>query len=299
MNRLLLRGIFVLLSVALLVWLVLPSVQADLVTGIVTFSPSTTIKSADFNNNFTAITNQVNGNLNDANLKNAGITASTKLIDATVSLAKMQTDSVNSAKIVNESIQSGDVLDGSLLGVDFLDDTIGEVKMAINTASGAGVDGHVLYWNDGAGKLDYKLSTGTDEDCLNVHMLTDLAPTGGGFVTFSYDIFDGTQTSGLGASAADSYVPAAISANNVYAMVESGAPGGDDTYEVIVYKNGSPTTVACTIPNAGTTCGASGAAASFARGDRIQVDFKQVDGGDVTDSSTPGTLNISLCTSPY
>jgi hypothetical protein len=36
------------------------------------------------------------------------------------------------------------------------DEGITEVKLDINTAAGEAVDGQVLYWNNGAGKLDYK-----------------------------------------------------------------------------------------------------------------------------------------------
>lgn len=40
--------------------------------------------------------------------------------------------------------------------VQVKDGGVPEVKLDINTASGVGVDGYVLYWNNGAGKLDYK-----------------------------------------------------------------------------------------------------------------------------------------------
>lgn len=40
--------------------------------------------------------------------------------------------------------------------VQIKDAGVPEVKLDINTASGVGVDGYVLYWNNGAGKLDYK-----------------------------------------------------------------------------------------------------------------------------------------------
>lgn len=55
-------------------------------------------------------------------------------------------------------VSSGNVVQVKALGITnaMLAGSIEEAKLDINTASGAGVDGYVLYWNNGAGKLDYK-----------------------------------------------------------------------------------------------------------------------------------------------
>lgn len=58
-----------------------------------------------------------------------------------------------------------------------------EVKLDINTAAGVGVDGFVLYWNNAAGKLDYKdidVSFISDADLVKedlAYNFTDLANT--------------------------------------------------------------------------------------------------------------------------
>lgn len=81
-----------------------------------TFVSGTTISSSQMNANFSAISSVVNGTLNDVNLKNAGITGSTKLIDGTVTLAKMAGDSVNAAKIVDGSVGTVELADNAVTG---------------------------------------------------------------------------------------------------------------------------------------------------------------------------------------
>ena len=55
-------------------------------------------------------------------------------------------------------VSSGNVVQVKALGITdaMLAGSISEPKLDINTASGVGVDGYVLYWNNGASKLDYK-----------------------------------------------------------------------------------------------------------------------------------------------
>jgi hypothetical protein len=47
-----------------------------------------------------------------------------------------------------------EVASGNIVAIK--DGGVPEVKLDVNTASGVGVDGFVLYWNNSAGKLDYK-----------------------------------------------------------------------------------------------------------------------------------------------
>lgn len=47
-----------------------------------------------------------------------------------------------------------EIASGNVVGIK--DAGVPEVKLDVNTAAGPGVDGFVLYWNNAAGKLDYK-----------------------------------------------------------------------------------------------------------------------------------------------
>jgi hypothetical protein len=83
-------------------------------------------------------------------------------------------------------------LDGNGLAVDYDNSTIGiitnklavkdggipEVKLDVNTAAGAGVDGYALYWNNAAGKLDYKAVLSTGDVVLESDVIANEIPTG-------------------------------------------------------------------------------------------------------------------------
>jgi hypothetical protein len=86
----------------------------------------------------------------------------------------------------------GIALDGNGLAVDYDNATIGivstklavkdggiaEVKLDVNTAAGAGVDGYALYWNNSAGKLDYKAVLSTGDVVLESDVIANEIPTG-------------------------------------------------------------------------------------------------------------------------
>lgn len=86
----------------------------------------------------------------------------------------------------------GIALDGNGLAVDYDNATIGiitnklavldgglpEVKLDVNTAAGVGVDGYVLYWNNGAGKLDYKAVPASGDVVLEADVIANEIPSG-------------------------------------------------------------------------------------------------------------------------
>src|SRR3989304_6845814 len=63
---------------------------------------------------------------------------------------------VDNADNIDVNVDDIGIEIGSGNGVQIKEAGVPEIKLDINTASGAGVDGFVLYWNNGAGKLDYK-----------------------------------------------------------------------------------------------------------------------------------------------
>jgi len=101
-----------------------------------TFSTGEVITAAKFNSNYAAIESVINGTLSDVNLKNDGITASSKIINETIDLAAMATSSVNSAKIVDESIASVDILNGTIATEDLAAKSVVNIVAATSTVSG-------------------------------------------------------------------------------------------------------------------------------------------------------------------
>ncbi len=63
---------------------------------------------------------------------------------------------------------------------DIAANAVTEAKIDINTAAGVGVDGYVLYWNNGAGKLDYKAVVAQDltSVVLEADVIANEVPTG-------------------------------------------------------------------------------------------------------------------------
>jgi hypothetical protein len=102
-----------------------------------TFSSGGVIYASQMNANFEAIRAVVNA-LDDQNIANASITGSTKLIDGTVTLAKLAGNSVNSSKIVDASIVAGDIADGAIVASKIPDGSITSAK--ITDATVASVD---------------------------------------------------------------------------------------------------------------------------------------------------------------
>lgn len=121
-------------------------------------APGQTIFAGHWQSNFQAIEDVVNAHIDDANIENAGITGSTKLIDGTVTLAKMATSSVNSAAILDGTILMADIADGQVSGAKITDATIALADMGPNSVNGGNVvDGSIA----SADVLDNSL-TGAD-----------------------------------------------------------------------------------------------------------------------------------------
>lgn len=90
-------------------------------------SEGDTIYASHWTANFQAIEDVVN-DLDDDNFRNGGITASTKLVDGSVTNAKQGDSSINSIKIEDETVESDDILDGTLALTDYGDDSIDVTK---------------------------------------------------------------------------------------------------------------------------------------------------------------------------
>lgn len=284
-----------------LVEFVAPDTEADTLTVPVTFVDGTVIQAADFNSNFDQIEAVVNGNLDDTNLKNSGITASDKLIDSTVSLAKMASDSVDSSKIVDASVALADMAADSVNGSKVVDGSLGEVELDIDTASGPGVDGQVLYWNDGASKLDYKVVAGASTDCTQVHSVRGDVSETGFFVDYFSTVVSNSGfslESGSGGVVDHAIAGKAITAHNLRVEMVGGGPGGDDSYVIALAVNGSTTGLTCTITS-GTSCSDTSNTVAIGQGSNFEIRFQLQDGGDITDDSSPAECFASFCTSPY
>lgn len=106
--------------------------QAATLTIPYTFSSGGVIYASQMNSNFTAIRDVVNA-IDDANITNASITGSTKLVNASVTLGKMASDSVDSSKIVNGSIALADMGSASVGSSQLVADSV--TPAAYNDAS--------------------------------------------------------------------------------------------------------------------------------------------------------------------
>jgi hypothetical protein len=83
-----------------------------------TFVGGQTIFASQMNANFTAIRDVVN-NLDDANYANDSMTASSKIIDGTIDLAAMGTDSVDASKIKALSVDVSEMILGATQNMVF------------------------------------------------------------------------------------------------------------------------------------------------------------------------------------
>lgn len=110
-----------------------------------TKSEGDTIYASHWTANFQSIEDVVN-DLDDDNYRDAGMTGADKIIDGTVELATLDTDSVNSSKIVDETITSDDILNETLALVDYGDDTIDVTK-----TRGDYLASHIDYWTTSPG----------------------------------------------------------------------------------------------------------------------------------------------------
>lgn len=89
------------------------------------------------NNNYNAITNQVNGNLDDTNLKDGGVTSS-KIAASAVTTAKINNDAVTTLKINDEAVTTAKIADNAVSGAKI--------------AMGSDAQGDVLFY----GGTDYE-----------------------------------------------------------------------------------------------------------------------------------------------
>lgn len=123
-------------------WLYPPS-EADTLTIPHSFSANTLIRASEFNANFSAVEDIVNGKIDTGNLEDLGV-ATADLADNAVTNAKMANDSVTTTEILDETIASADILDGTIATADILDGTIEDDDL--NTLN-APLDGELLAWD--------------------------------------------------------------------------------------------------------------------------------------------------------
>lgn len=241
-----------------------PPAPADTISGIVTFSAGGVIRAADFNTNFTAITTAVNGNLDDVNIKDDGITGSTKIADGTVVLANMDTDSVNSAKIVDSSIVTADISDG----------TVGEPDL--NIADSPAV-GDVLGYDDAAGHYEW-FSSSCASFIYGHYDSSGTAPGTIYYFGYGEDLRD-TTASNVGV--------VSIPKNDMYSSslwVEiNTAPGAGKTWVFTTNIEGTGTgSQSCTIADTDTSCEDTANGFLLQQGDRLSV--------NVTSTGTPASF---------
>jgi len=264
-----------------------PATHADTLSIPNEFFPQTVISSADFNANFTAIEDIVNGTLNDSNLKNDGITGSTKLIDSTVSLAKMAPNSVNSIKILNQSILSEDILDN----------TIREQKLLIATASSPSVDGYSLVWDEAADMLDFAVRP----NCSNVYTAS-YEPTDVSEIEWLSLMTDGplgSRQCALESSGCDDVqLPDTYDFFNLNVRVETTPPAASNVEVwVVVYGDGEAdwfeSFLTCEILPTETKCSTTSETFTADVFDRLQfkIDLHYASG-------SPGRIWLSFCGSP-
>lgn len=112
--------------------------------------PNTTILSADFNGNMTAISAWANGSVDDTNLTNAGITGSSKLKANTVNQAVMGLLSVGTPELILLGVDSGVLADDAVISkkIGFS----GALSVALDYAGTGRVTG-VIYENKGDSTL--------------------------------------------------------------------------------------------------------------------------------------------------
>lgn len=273
-----------------------------------TFSSGGIIYASQMNQNFDAIRNVVNA-LDDQNIANASITGSSKLIDGTVTLAKMASDSVNSAKIVDGSIVAADIatgaitsaliLDGTIASADILDGTIASADIADNAITEPKIDfasapstGFEVFWN--GTKLDYRARNTTASTCSQIvwarssHQFT----TGTGSTNYSSFIEQTATGETTEANVPKLRNPAAVTWGNLYVVMDS-TPPNNTTFTV--RSNGSDS-VNCTVNSGGpTTCSESVTFNGLSANNAI-LNMKT---SAPVSSNTTRAYTAFLCLSPY
>jgi len=186
---------------------VLVPTRADSLNIPYTFSNFSVADANQVNSNFSAVAAVVNGAINDTNIEASGITGSSKLVDASVSLGKMATDSVNGSKIVDASVAEVDLdigdapVDNALLWYDENNSQLNWsepctqiISSYAPILSGTGFTGQkwdpVPYWDpvkfDDPGDTDVRILSPTDMKITK--MLVKLNLTVSASITFNLQI---------------------------------------------------------------------------------------------------------------
>lgn len=225
-----------------------------------------TITAALFNANYVAIENTVNGQLDDDNLINDGITGSLKIKNATVDLAAMASASVDSDNIVDDTIASGDILLDTILAIDIATNAVGPLEL-----------------NDSACLANWNLETISGN-------LSNAVPN---YCDFVRNDSSGRGFCSISASFADSLsLPKDMSFGTMHARVIV-APGAGMSWIITLRDDGSDTAVTCTIANTATACGFAATAVAF-----LQASLVEVKVDPVSTPNLPSQLMISICASP-
>lgn len=228
-------------------WLVLSVLDSGQVKGDAlvipnTFVPNTIQSSSAMNSNFTAISTWGNGLVDDANLKNAGITGSTKLVNASVTLAKLAASSVDSSKIVDGSIAVGDLGTGSVSSVKLLDNGVFPVDLNYVGHPSAPGDGDLVAFNSGAVNFKFRTIRNMGVVCFDCTTLTA-----------SQTAYCAPGTNAV--SATESLRDVLICPNNglsFHNMTVSSDTTLPSSYTFTLRKNAANTALTCS--SAGTTC---------------------------------------------
>jgi hypothetical protein len=95
------------------------------------YADGDTLFEADLDNIKDDIENFLNvTKVNDDNIQSAGITGSTKLVDASVSSAKLASASVTTSKIADEAVTTAKILDANVTTAKILDSNVTTAKIA-------------------------------------------------------------------------------------------------------------------------------------------------------------------------
>lgn len=253
-----------------------------------TFSSGTPIYASQMNGNFTAVRNVVNA-LDDANISNASLTGSTKLIDATVTLGKLAADSVNSSKIVDASVALADMATDSVNSSKVVDGSVAEADLDINNAAS---DGLPLTWNASAGKMAW----GGGLKCTGMLGQSLLAGDNHNFFQ-SFNRVDLTAGSGYARESStesdvdEFIVPSNVTFHSLY-VLRGTVPGSGNTVTFTLRDDGADTALTCTV-SASVTCNSGSASVAVAQGSRINMKTT------IVNTPTASATGVSLCFTPY
>lgn len=273
-----------------------------------TFSSGQVIYASQMNSNFQAIRAVVNA-LDDQNITNASITGSLKLIDGTVSLAKMGTDSINSSKVVDGSLTTTDILDGTLLVDDLADGSVSSLKILDGTiAPGDLADNAVIEqkidfantpttnfyvaWN--GTKLEYRQGPGPTS-CSQVlsargaHVYNNPAPTT--FYTSFVQALSATTETGIG----NFRSPVNQTFHHLSVTTDAAPPATRPLTFKLHWLGHGDIAPQCTITNPATSCQESATFVGEAANDGFSIVSIEPTGG----ISTTVNFVAAICISPY